>query len=101
MIWYPCGTIRLYKFELRTSSQPGSLYETRILNMLHFIRDIFKHKSLRMSKALYAGLSTVPPPTQMYYATEEREKEKKQDRSLSRCRTEQTCVCVYVLESAL
>lgn len=35
-----------------------------------------KHKSLRMSNALYAGLSTVPPPTQMRYATEEREKKK-------------------------
>lgn len=29
-----------------------------------------------MSKALYAGLSTVPPPTHMYYATEERKKKK-------------------------
>lgn len=49
--------------------------------MLHFIRDTFRHKSLRMSKALYAGLSTVPPPTQMYYATEEREgKKNKTDR---------------------
>ncbi len=45
--------------------------------MLHFIRDTFEHKSLRMSKALYAGLSAVPPPTQMYYATEEREGRKK------------------------
>lgn len=45
--------------------------------MLHFIRDIFRHKSLRMSKALYAGLSTVPPLTWMYYATEDRERRKK------------------------
>ena len=43
-----------------------------------------KHKSLRMSNALYAGLSTVPPPTQMRYATEEREREKKKSKT-DRC----------------
>lgn len=50
--------------------------------MLHFIRDTLKNKSHRMSKAVYAGLSTVPPPPQycMHYATEKREKEKKTDR---------------------
>lgn len=43
--------------------------------MLHFIRDTFKHESLRMSKALYAGIICLPE--HMYYATEEKEEEKK------------------------
>lgn len=53
-IWYQYAAIRLYKFELQTSSQPGNLCETCTLNMLHFIRDIFKHISIRMSKASFA-----------------------------------------------
>lgn len=92
-----------YQTKFLNSYQPGNLYETCILNMLHFIRDTFKHKSLRMSKALYAGLSTVPPPPHTVYIMPQREgrRKKKQDRSLSRCRTEKTCACIYVLECAL
>lgn len=37
----------------------------------------------------------------VYYAIEGGGGAQKQDRSLSRCRTEQTCVCIYFLESAL